>query len=265
MDPTWNFDSHALPTLPLKVSQLHEAAYQRRPDIIHIILNSPDADRTALIHSRDPTFSNTALMWACMMGCLSSVQLLVNVGSNFFAQNGVGKTPVHLAVASGNCDLVSYLLSIGAPADVGDIDGATPVHYAAVSSPDMLRALRSGRVDFRVIDNDGDTPLHWACRESLLENVKALVEYQEELIIFPNSFGETPRDLAKNYDEREICEFFEGRSSSTKTLPSQTLFIQTKSPQQNYPFLLQQPTPSQKSGGLVGLWSLSPSEAAIFN
>eukprot|EP00009_Paramoeba_aestuarina_P003124 CAMPEP_0201512140 /NCGR_PEP_ID=MMETSP0161_2-20130828/4461_1 /ASSEMBLY_ACC=CAM_ASM_000251 /TAXON_ID=180227 /ORGANISM="Neoparamoeba aestuarina, Strain SoJaBio B1-5/56/2" /LENGTH=205 /DNA_ID=CAMNT_0047907873 /DNA_START=290 /DNA_END=904 /DNA_ORIENTATION=- len=162
-----------------------------------------------MVHSRDPTTRNTPLMWACMAGCAASVWLLLQAGSNSLAQNFEGKNPLHLAVASGNVELVKKLvIPLRSLCEVGDSQGATPLHYASVSRIDMIAAFMEDGISFLVRDSEGDSPLHWACRESAAANVREIYGRESFLRDVPNQYGETPLHLACRYHEKDICSIF---------------------------------------------------------
>ena len=210
----WEFSSHALPRLPLVVSQFHEAAYSRRPDVLRLILSkvsSPD-HLNILLNSSDPHTSNTPFLWACMTGCVETIAVVLEAGSNISCVNTEGKNGLHLAVASGMVDSVKYLLSFQSfLAHAGDCEGATPAHYASVASSAIVEAFIEAGVSFLVQDNDSDTPLHWACRESSVENVSLIYGTNQALKEVSNSEGETPFQLALLYEEKEICLIFGGK------------------------------------------------------
>ena len=89
----------------------------------------------------------------------SPALLLLQAGSNMVSQNSEGKNPLHLAVASGNVELVKKLvLPFRSLCEVGDSQGATPLHYASVSRIEMISAFMNEGVSFLVRDSEGDSP-----------------------------------------------------------------------------------------------------------
>jgi ankyrin repeat protein len=152
-----------------------------------------------------------------MTGCLESISLLLEAGSNLSCFNSEGKNGLHLAVAAGAVDSVDYLLSMQSfLAHSGDSNGATPVHYASVASPVIVGSFVCAGVSFLVQDHDGDTPLHWSCRESSVENVSLIYGTNQMLKEVSNSEGETPFQLALLYEEEEICQIFGGKSAGVE-------------------------------------------------
>jgi ankyrin repeat protein len=191
-----------------------------------------------------------------MAGCVASAWLLLEAGSNILATNCEGKNPLHLAVASGNVGLVKKLvLPLRALCEIGDSQGATPLHYASVSRVEMIRAFLCEGVSFLVRDVEGDNPLHWACRESATENVSEICSEESYLKDVPNQYGETPFHLAYRYHEKEICSIFGLEKASpcaTATHVTENLLF-TPFTHTNKSSLFDKHTPS-----VSNIWGLNP-------
>jgi ankyrin repeat protein len=109
---------------------------------------------------------------------------------------------------------------------LGNSQGATPLHYAAVSSVEMVEVFVKTGISFLVRDHDGDLPLHWACRESSIENVREICSQEPFLATIPNQYGETPLKLAQHYEENEILAYFyHGNPEMTTTDSETTTFL----------------------------------------
>jgi len=65
---------------------------------------------------------------------LQIVQLLILNGANVNARTGGGKTPLHVACASGFTSVVEFLLGQDADIESRDNNGWTPIFYAAHAS-----------------------------------------------------------------------------------------------------------------------------------
>jgi len=175
-----------------------------------------------VLASTDPSTSNTPLLWACLTGFLPCVSLLVEGGSNLKVQNQDGKTAMHLAVAAGAVDSVGFLLEkMWDLVNVSDADGATPLHYASVSFPQMVSLFKAAQASFRVYDHDGDTPLHWAVRDSCVDNVREMAEYDSELKSILNAEGESPLYLSELYCEKEILQILVGHQPEMMSVEMQ--------------------------------------------
>ena len=212
-----------------------------------------------MISSTDPHTKNTPLLWACMSGCVVSSLILLKMGANIFSKNGEGKSALHLAVASGEVKLVRKIVkNFRILCEEGDEEGATPLHYASVSRREMVNVFVEEGISFLVVDGEGDCPLHWACRESAIENVTLIYGRERFLKDVVNDYGESPVFLACRYQEKEICLLFgvEKYSSSPTTSSSSSSsfpkpFLSSPSSSQNSMFFEKKTTPS-----VSNLWML---------
>jgi ankyrin repeat protein len=95
--------------------------------------------------------------------------------------NEDGETPLHLAACAASASMVYTLLQHGAPPNLQDSTGWTPLHHAAAAGYDAVvrvfvdayaRARASsqqdvrgwGPVDLNCLDWEGNSPLHLACQ-----------------------------------------------------------------------------------------------------
>ena len=84
----------------------------------------------------------TPLMRAVHAGDVRMTRVLLSVGDNQAGKAGaLGITPLHLAAAGGDLELVSLLLEHGASAAVTSEDGRTPVDVAAGAGHDAVVRL----------------------------------------------------------------------------------------------------------------------------
>ena len=151
------------------------------------------------------TKGNTPMHYAAQDSHLAIVKYLKeNLNCDLDTTNSKGQMAIHLASAGGKIDVVQYLVeecSIDLMNE--DKDDNSPFHAAAMPQ-----------------DNEGNTPLHLAVRESQVEMVKF---YMNNLINdlgldpnTPNHNGATPLHLAcqagslqmvKLFGECDICDF----------------------------------------------------------
>ena len=127
-----------------------------------------------------------------------------------------GNSPLHTFIKSKKYPLARFLLSIDASVDVKNGDGDTPMHLACdvepLTLPTSNRKRKSLPIHFdlptveellshvsslSVQNNDGDTPLHIACRSKDVRLVNLLLESQHEVdLTIQNSSGDTPFHIA---------------------------------------------------------------------
>ncbi|KAF7690160.1 CARD- and ANK-domain containing inflammasome adapter protein [Silurus meridionalis] len=164
------------------------------------------------LHAQDRT-ARTALHWAAAQGDIGIIKLLLFFGSNPDIVEKEKKTPLHLAAMAGHTQAVSTLVAVKAKVAAKDMDGSTALHYAARNGhihvvAALLTAGKNKNVNERnvwrrtplhfaaehgqehvvglllerqakinAIDNNKDTPLHWACRTGHLGTVQKLVNW----------------------------------------------------------------------------------------
>lgn len=92
---------------------------------------------------------------------------LVNSGEDINQREGIKlQAPLHLAAQSGATDIVQLLISHGAIIDIGDVDGYTPLHYAAMGGTErhlgVVQLLYNAGADINATSVQRKTPLHLA-------------------------------------------------------------------------------------------------------
>ena len=157
---------------------------------------------------------------------VSVIEALIEFGADVNARDDSGSTPLHWATIDGvRPEMMVYydmndaihvsppdgylraridvLLDAGANVNARDIDGSTPLHYAAARSPDpvIIQDLVAAGSDVNAIDLYGETPLHWAARyTSYPSTIVALLEAGADGSAESNE-AKTPFDLAKDNEQ----------------------------------------------------------------
>jgi len=96
--------------------------------------------------------------------------------------NAVFWAPIHLAVQSGDDQLIDHLLNLGANINIQNKQGVTPLHLAA-QNPDnhnLVSKLIENGANPNLYDNDYETPLFVAIRSLCIRNFQVLVRASEK-------------------------------------------------------------------------------------
>ena len=123
--------------------------------------------------------NNTFLHIATQVGDLKTVRLLLKHCSATY-QNSNGNTPIHIACSTNQQSVVECLLdNIESTHPFVNKKGQTYLHAACTCNKhaevDIVKLIieKGFKILGNYQDNDGDTPLHYACRL----NLKEIVEY----------------------------------------------------------------------------------------
>src|SRR5215467_7392793 len=96
----------------------------------HVDLNAPGADGTPALH------------WLVRVDDFETARRLIRAGADASKPNRYGVTPMSLASANGNAEMIALLLEAGADANVVDKQGETALMTAArVGSVESLKTL----------------------------------------------------------------------------------------------------------------------------
>ena len=150
-------------------------------------VNAKDSiDKTPLHHAIEKKRSGTA-------------RFLVEKGADVNARNNVGETPLHYAIAGEDPEIARFLIEEGADvnAKINKESGLwTPLHYATRFNENAktARLLVERGADINARRDDGATPLHYAAISKNPEFSKFLIEKGAEVDAKMN-IGWTPLDL----------------------------------------------------------------------
>jgi ankyrin repeat protein len=199
-------------TLSKSYNEIHLSTFQsfEENELNTLIESSPMAEINKQDHN-----GNTPLLWAISEGRDDIASLLVEQGADINSQNFEGETALFLAAARGNTKMVEFLLTNGAHPHITNLDGALAVHIAASNGHVSVlrvfeRLYKSGSSPaacFSVQDDNGDSPLHHAVRESQIECVRFLVEQCRVDVDMRNEDLESPIELASCFGETAIVSF----------------------------------------------------------
>ncbi|CAG9860777.1 unnamed protein product [Phyllotreta striolata] len=144
-------------------------------------------------------FTETPLHVAAALGDAEIMKLLLQHGAAVNVKYGPCKmTPLHLAAEDGDAECLGMLLDAGAHIGMKNDKRQTPLHLAALSqsSETVALLLRKG-ADPNAEDSDGRTPLHSSIVKASrsCECVRTLLAARPD-VNKPDIFGYTPLHLA---------------------------------------------------------------------
>uniref|UniRef100_A0A7N6C151 Ankyrin repeat domain 52 n=1 Tax=Anabas testudineus TaxID=64144 RepID=A0A7N6C151_ANATE len=168
-------------------------------------------------------------------GIMLVVKLLVSHSADVMCKDKCGYTPLHAASASGQLDVVKYLLKLGVEADEPNIfgntalhmachmgqdtvatelvncganinqanyHGNTPLHLAAASSSGVLclELLINNGADVNMQNKEGKSPLHMAAMHGRFTGSQILIQNGGEIDCV-DVYGNTPLHVAARYGQ----------------------------------------------------------------
>lgn len=208
---------------------LSEAARQGRISMVTLLL-----DNGADINAFDAT-GKTILMDSIQSGSIEIVSLLLKRGASPTMQEMYGRNAYHEAAYKGNIQLINMVRSAGGNPLARDAHGVTPFSLVMDKDINVIKAVLGS--SNRLIDSDGNTPLHiatsnkleksklaslcqmnypinarnkngmtslcFAAKNQLQEQAKVLLEYGADPFILDNS-GECALTYAMKDEETNI-------------------------------------------------------------
>lgn len=183
---------------------------------LHAAIGHPACVRVLLENGADiESVDNNGyspLYRACYHNSIQSAVILLQFGANvnITAKNLISKiewTPLHEAVHNDNVDLVRLLLQNGALPNTPNDE--PPLILAVCVTPcECIKGLLEYGVDINIVDPDGDTALHVACRFRNSSAVKILLKHNANIHIINNN-GNTPRDIAEQVVANHIIKLID--------------------------------------------------------
>ena len=154
----------------------------------------------------------TSLHYAVCNGNIKMVKLLKNYGANFEIITNLGKNIMHMAAENNQPSMIIYLL-YNEGQDIFSIDenGSTPLHWACYSgAEESVNLLLSLNSDINAKDKEKFTPLHLSVLANKPKIVKYLLQKGANKNILNNK-NELPIDIAKKNHYIKIIYLLENK------------------------------------------------------
>ena len=213
------------------------------------------------LFTKADNFGMLPLHSAVSAGAIESVRFLTNEGvdPNYKPEGSYsarirGRSPLHLAVTTGNEEIVAMLFDIGADIFAVDRGGSTPLHLATQygRKPVARTLIKAMGERAHARDHNGTTPLHIAARQGngdlvtlllFVENKglrhrvekflalqikgdatsSANTDDRSHLIDIKNKFGLSPLHYAASGGHEEVVKLLLQQGASVNTFNAQGL------------------------------------------
>ncbi len=162
---------------PGKFIALHIAAHNGDSEMVRILLDASKRTKTIGVRVSGDHLGMLPLHLAVESGNLDVVSMLAHGSADIDALDALGRTPLYKACQDGRIDVIRHLIDLGA--DLGNTDnirGENPL-FAAIASvkySEQVMVYFMSLMDKKplyAINNDGKTLLHVACETN---NVNAV-------------------------------------------------------------------------------------------
>uniref|UniRef100_A0A3B5A792 Ankyrin repeat domain 28 n=1 Tax=Stegastes partitus TaxID=144197 RepID=A0A3B5A792_9TELE len=190
----------------LKRTPIHAAATNGHSECLRLLIGNADLQSAVDIQDGN---GQTPLMLSVLSGHTDCVYSLLNKGASVEAKDKWGRTALHRGAVTGHEECVEALLQHSANFLVRDCKGRTPIHLAAACGHigvlgGLLHAAQSVETLPVLTDNQGYTPLHWACYNGHDTCVEVLLEQEVFHKAEGNSFS--PLHCAVIHDNEGAAE-----------------------------------------------------------
>jgi len=176
---------------------LHDAARLGNSEFFHFFIGK-GADINSL-----NLYGESMLHSACIGGNIDIANFLISQGQDVNSKHELG-TPLHNATRYGYIEIVRMLIEQGANFYEDDFYGNTPLHKT--SNENMVQFFIDKGMDVNKKNNNGKTPLHFACVSSKLNIVNKLIKNNADVNVKDNE-GNTPLNEMFKYTDYKIKVF----------------------------------------------------------
>ncbi|XP_062511679.1 ankyrin repeat, PH and SEC7 domain containing protein secG-like isoform X1 [Corticium candelabrum] len=197
-------------------SPLHWACWTGSSTCVQTLLDSK-----ANVNHVDRSGSNCA-HGAALNGHSHVLRLLLATKCNFNVQRKDGWTPVHLAAYNGHLDAVKVLvIDAECKVNIPNNEGEGALHKTITNGHvDIARLLLSVGAPVDMPDKFGCTPLHEAVHWGQKKLVEMLLKADCRVTVMNNKNNHTPLDLAKLEGQNDIAELITAGMEQMKSSPA---------------------------------------------
>ena len=199
------------------VTPLIIAAHNGHLNSVKILLRyRADIEARGTLKKGDEVIEGCKPLWAAAaFGHLDVVKLLIERNADVDGRTPTGSTPLRAAAHDGHLDVVRCLVESGADVNARNVEGYTPLllacHWGHLNTVTYL-INKGAFIDLQY--KDGDTALHEAVQRGHLKIVSELLALGASQL--PNNQGLTPLLYACNLLAIEIVEYLINRPECTK-------------------------------------------------
>ncbi|XP_074843185.1 transient receptor potential cation channel subfamily A member 1 isoform X2 [Carettochelys insculpta] len=192
-----------------KCTALHFAATQGATEIVKLMMSSYAGDES-IIDAVDGN-KETLLHRTALFDHYELAEYLISMGANIDSLDIEGRSPLLLATSCASWKIVNLLLSKGANVSLKDQLGRNFLHLT-VLQPGGLQHLDEKFLQMKYIkdlvveeDDEGCTPLHYACRQGVPFSVNSLLDLNVS-VYSKSRDKKSPLHFAASYGRINTCQ-----------------------------------------------------------
>ena len=193
------------------------AAHNGHLNSVKILLQyGADIETRGTLKTADEVIEGCTPLWAAAdTGHFDVVKLLIEQNADVDGRTSTGSTPLRVAAHGGHLDIVRCLVESGADVNARNVYESTPLIIACYWGHLSVSTYLIDKGAFMDLqDKDGNTALHNAVNRGHLEVVSQLLALGASQL--PNNQGLTPLLYACDYCSIEIVEYLINRPECTK-------------------------------------------------
>ncbi|KAJ1351275.1 Ankyrin repeat domain-containing protein 44 [Parelaphostrongylus tenuis] len=207
-----------------------------------------------LISARDPV-GRTALHLAAWRGHCDCVEYLIDKGCEIEAVDECSATALIYSVRESKSSCVlEFLLQCGADVFIGDKDGNTVLHHSCLSkNEDAGKVLTRYLSQFdperklcNAVNGDGETALHIAVRNGLIEFLLCFIPYGSESMWIKDSRGRIP--LLCGIEDQDITDCMQLLLACMAESPAEISSLLLPNPRRSRPSSVRKSSTEEQDG-----------------